>query len=267
LRTLSVLYIKHSIINHSYQIFASFCIKSYHISILQYLSSEILSEGYGQAVHISEYYDLDIYQCLRSNGILVVFIRVYEAKERGMPDLNAIANIKNANTANLGVEIFVEPQVKSTKYANEQFLEVYRFLINNDIIVNTIWLKVESFFLSNVNVGIYTSWYDWYQITGGWSSWANQYWHLLSLGPDSATNYGFSDFRSFSGFFVPHVKHFVECYRICGLSFSSSIFLIGNAAKVKRKTSMEDFSPSNASAVELGISVGFLDFTSPSPNF
>ncbi|KAM3718513.1 Lysozyme-like protein [Dirofilaria immitis] len=207
---------------------------------------------YYQAIDIIDNTNQNTFRCLLENGISTAFIRVYQSNGNGFPDPNSITNIYNAAKEGLGTEVYVEPQPRSTKSGNEQFMEAYTFLKNNDIMIRSIWIKITlpviwpnnqnynvefiNQFVTyawryNLTVGIYTNWYDWQQITGGWSDWSIQgqirlwYWNMIGSDWNGATCASFDDYRSFGGFNVPFVKHYVQNIYICGIYASLSTYM------------------------------------------
>ncbi|KAK5985290.1 hypothetical protein GCK32_010928 [Trichostrongylus colubriformis] len=74
--------------------------------------------------------------------------------------------------------------------------------------------------------GIYTNYYDWYQITGGakinnallW------YWNVYGFGPSDETPANFDGFRSFDGWTVPSVKQFAQDESVCGYRVNRNVY-------------------------------------------
>uniref|UniRef100_A0A914DPB6 Uncharacterized protein n=1 Tax=Acrobeloides nanus TaxID=290746 RepID=A0A914DPB6_9BILA len=81
-----------------------------------------------------------------------------------------------------------------------------------------------------VTPGIYTSFYDWQQITSSWTGLPSYgkvylwYWHVLGQGVSGETLADFSDFRSFGGMSVAHVKQFAQSENLCGLILNRNVY-------------------------------------------
>lgn len=73
-----------------------------------------------------------------------------------------------------------------------------------------------------MNAAIYTSWYDWREITGDSKTvWATElwYWHTLGNGVQAETSKDFSDFRPFGSFRSnPLLKEYGFAENVCGLT-------------------------------------------------
>uniref|UniRef100_A0A7E4V596 Lysozyme n=1 Tax=Panagrellus redivivus TaxID=6233 RepID=A0A7E4V596_PANRE len=79
-----------------------------------------------------------------------------------------------------------------------------------------------------ITVGIYTSWYDWQQITGATTQFSNSdglwYWSAFGQGPDAEGVASFDDFRPFGGWTAPSVKQFALNEALCGLTLNRDIY-------------------------------------------
>ncbi|CAG9530024.1 unnamed protein product [Cercopithifilaria johnstoni] len=239
-----------------------------YLQMAQIIADSKLKEprnNYGKAIDIATTTDQSIFRCLLQQGFTVAFIRVYLSNGNGNPDSNCIASIYYAANERLGVEIYVEPQpLNSAKTGSGQFMEVYTFLINNNIAMRAIWIKVTTPInwpknqVANVNfinefiisawrygiaVGIYTSWYDWKQITAGQLATEQGkirlwYWNSLGLGPNAATSPTFDDFRIFDGFKMPTVKQYAQNEYICGIYASLNVYVNEIAMKASLPLNM-----------------------------
>ncbi|VDM94115.1 unnamed protein product [Onchocerca ochengi] len=240
-----------------------------------------LRNYYEQAVDVANYTNQDTFRCLKlQKGISTAFVRVFRSTGNGYPDINAIANIYNAAKEGLGVEIYIEPQPCSTKSGNEQFMETYNFLKTNDIVIRSIWIKItlpiiwpnnQDYNIQFINqfitsaqqyaliIGIYTNWYDWQQITAGWSKWSSStqqlsirlwYWNMLGSDWYAATTTSFDDFRSFGGFNEPLVKQYVQNVHICQIYTSLSIYI--NKISMKALAANLRFQMANITVGNLG---------------
>ncbi|KHJ91477.1 hypothetical protein OESDEN_08656 [Oesophagostomum dentatum] len=100
--------------------------------------------GYAYAVDLDSATSYQAFSCMKSYGYRAVFIRGYNPSGMGSFDLNCVSNVRNANQAGLGTEVFMTPQPRSTKRGSQQFLELYQGLKSANMQVNTIWLQVTS---------------------------------------------------------------------------------------------------------------------------
>ncbi|KAK0395490.1 hypothetical protein QR680_001303 [Steinernema hermaphroditum] len=203
------------------------------------------------------------FSCLRQSGYATAFLRVYKPDGSGQVDQNGITNVRNAYNANMGVEVYHTPAPQANKPGGNQFDETYTALRNAGINVRTIWLQVTSpvnwgsnqqfninfisQFLSraknyNVNIGIYTNWYDWSQITGSWSGWTSSqlvslwYWNAYGVGPQAESPADFQDFRSFGGWTQASVKQFGLQSNVCGVNFNRNVYPSGTYAANKARS-------------------------------
>ncbi|VDM84537.1 unnamed protein product [Strongylus vulgaris] len=141
---------------------------------------------YAYALDLAVPAPFNTYVCIKSHGYSTVFVRGYDPTGHGRFDVNAVNNIRNANQAGLGTEVFMTPQPFSSKRGGAQFKELFDNLRYNNIQVRTVWLQVTSPVnwgsdaQRNINlindiiitanscgvvVGFYTNAYDWSQIT------------------------------------------------------------------------------------------------------
>uniref|UniRef100_A0A0K0CUT9 Glyco_hydro_18 domain-containing protein n=1 Tax=Angiostrongylus cantonensis TaxID=6313 RepID=A0A0K0CUT9_ANGCA len=136
------------------------------------------------------------------------------------------------------------PQPNSVKTGPEQFDEMYNYLTASGIKLLTVWIQVTSpinwltsitanvNFICNIvaraqqyglNVGIYTNYYDWSQITSGlilddtmlW------YWNVNGPGVTGESPSDFNDFYSFAGWYTPMVKQFAQVESVCDVTVNS----------------------------------------------
>ncbi|KAK6019638.1 hypothetical protein OSTOST_14721 [Ostertagia ostertagi] len=77
-----------------------------------------------------------------------------------------------------------------------------------------------------VAVGIYTSSYDWSQITGNAliNNLALWYWNVYGGGPLNETPANFTDFRSFAKWTAPSVKQFAQMESVCGVTVNRNVY-------------------------------------------
>lgn len=195
-------------------------------------------------------------QCIKQAGYAAVFVRAYNPAGQGSFDQNACNTIQNAYYAGLGTEIYMTPQPSSSKQGYQQLDEVYQGLNNVGITVRSIWIQVTSptnwpaNANSNVNfinsivsrarqygmtVGIYTSYYDWNQITNGWSSIGNDvllwYWNVLGGGVNGETPASFADFRPFGCWTAASVKQFAQVEQVCQVTVNRDVYVAGSMLK------------------------------------
>uniref|UniRef100_A0A0N5AMS1 Lysozyme n=1 Tax=Syphacia muris TaxID=451379 RepID=A0A0N5AMS1_9BILA len=218
--------------------------------------------AYGYAATIYSSVTPSALSCMRQAGYSAVFVRVYKPDGAGVVDYDGFNTIKKAVSAGVGVEIFVTPQPQSTKSAVTQFDEVYQAARSNNIDLRSIWLQVTSpinwpnqvtsninfitSFLNraaqyNLNAGIYTNWYDWQQITGGYTAKLNNvrlwYWNAYGNGITAASSLDFSDFRAFGSFSSPIIKSYSLAANVCNVIVNQNIFSNSNSKRaVETKT-------------------------------
>lgn len=86
-----------------------------------------------------------------------------------------------------------------------------------------------------MTVGIYTSYYDWNQITNGWSTIGNDvllwYWNVLGGGVNGETPANFADFRPFGCWTAPSVKQFAQVEQVCQITVNRDVYAAGSMLK------------------------------------
>ncbi|KAF1766116.1 hypothetical protein GCK72_006072 [Caenorhabditis remanei] len=212
--------------------------------------------SYAFGVDLSVPASLAQLQCIRQSGYAAVFVRAYNPAGQGSFDSNSCNTIQQAYTAGLGTEIYMTPQPSSGKQGYQQLDEVYQGLNLAGITIRSIWIQVTSPTnwpsnpTTNVNfinsivsrarqygmtVGIYTSYYDWNQITNGWSSIGNDvllwYWNVLGGGVNGETPANFADFRAFGCWTTPSVKQFAQVEQVCQLTVNRDVYAAGTMLK------------------------------------
>ncbi|CAJ0607976.1 unnamed protein product [Cylicocyclus nassatus] len=139
------------------------------------------------------------------------------------------------------------PNPTSTKTGAQQFQELYTNLKTN-FDIKTIWLQItspikwEANIAKNVDfingiieaakaygitIGIYTSGYDWQQITHDWTGPTDTplwYWNVLGSGPMAETPNNFDDFHIFGPWTAASVKQFGQEEPICGQTVNRDIY-------------------------------------------
>ncbi|EYC08345.1 hypothetical protein Y032_0066g3710 [Ancylostoma ceylanicum] len=197
------------------------------------------------AIDVAVPVSLDSFKCMKNHGYSTAFVRGYAMSEF---DTNVINNIRNADLAGLGTEVFMTPQIRSDKKGSQQFEELYEGLKEDNIKVKTVWLQVTSpidwnpssrkniDFINDITktakdygvmIGIYTNAYDWSQITkdatvSGGMLW---YWNVDGVGATGETPANFDDFRPFGNFMRPTVKQFGQKENICGVTVNRNVYL------------------------------------------
>lgn len=214
--------------------------------------------GYAYAIELSVPLGVVQSACLKQQGYQSVFVRAYNPTGSGFFDPNSVMSIQNANSAGLGAEVYMTPQPKSSKQGYQQFDEVYSGLSTRGIKVNSIWIQVVSpanwydtiapnmaviNSIANrarqygVQVGIYTSYYEWNMITSGWLNVGNDvklwYWHVYGGGITGESSANFNDFLSFGSWAVPTVKQFAQTETACSLTVNRNVYLASSAAKME----------------------------------
>ncbi|EPB71451.1 hypothetical protein ANCCEY_09468 [Ancylostoma ceylanicum] len=208
--------------------------------------------GYAYAVDLAVPVSFSAFSCMKQYGYKTVFIRAYDPTGAGRFDTNSVNNIRSANQAGLGTEVYMTPQPHSNKRGSEQFRELYEGLRSGKIQVRTVWVQVTSpvnwgansqaniYFLNEllsmakyygVTIGLYTNVYDWNQITKGATVegvmlW---YWNVNGGGVNGETPANFDDFRPFAKFTKPTVKQFGQVEYLCGVTVNRDVYLVNNA--------------------------------------
>jgi len=218
---------------------------------------------YQYAVDFSQLATVSQMSCLKQNGYSTAFVRAYNPAGQGSFDVNSCTNINNAYSAGLGVEIYMTPQPMSSKAGYQQVDEVYNGLNSRGITVRAVWIQVTSpvnwptnsntninFINSMVSrarqyslsVGIYTSQYDWNQITGGWTGVGNDvmlwYWNVYGGGASGETPANFNDFRAFGCWNAPTVKQFAQVESVCSITVNRDVYLSGSSTTQKQVEGM-----------------------------
>jgi len=211
---------------------------------------------YANAVDVSAATSTSTFSCYKQSNYMTAFIRVYQPANGGSVDPNGPANVQNAISGGLGVEVFVVPQPVGSKTGAQQLDEAYTYLTNFGVNVRSMWIQVTTpinwpsnsqnnanfvnSFLTrgqqrNLGVGIYTNAYDWQQITQNWNGWTVipggvnlWYWNVNAPGAAGQTANNFNDFTSFSGFTSPIVKQFGQNINVCGTTVNLDVYKTGN---------------------------------------
>ncbi|KHJ91001.1 hypothetical protein OESDEN_09139 [Oesophagostomum dentatum] len=218
--------------------------------------------GYGYAVDVDRPITVEGFACMKESGYDVAFIRAYNASFYGSFDKNAVSNLRNADSAGLGAEVFMTPQPNSHKSGGTQLLEVYNGLKFAGIAANRIWVQVTSpskwrkYYQTNVaflteiaraalvqgiTIGYYTNKSDWAKITNSASAQAKYlwYWNVNGTGPSGESPADFSDFLPFGGFTMPLAKQFGKAENICGFTVNRDVYLTNNLVKSTGRKSGE----------------------------
>ncbi|KHJ76055.1 hypothetical protein OESDEN_24326, partial [Oesophagostomum dentatum] len=228
--------------------------------------------SYGYALDLSAGPSSSIWSCIRQSGYNVVFIRGYSPTGQGQLDPYVCANIQNANAgmqtsiirlkqkkrlndclAGIGTEVYMTPVPTSTKTGAQQFDEMYGGLKNANINVRSVWIQVTSptnwytnsttniNFLNSIlsrasqyglSIGIYTSNYDWYHITGEATinNAALWYWFVYGDGTRNQSPANYDDFRAFGGWTTPMAKQFGQDEIVCGVTVNRDVYTLSAAS-------------------------------------
>ncbi|CAD5225588.1 unnamed protein product [Bursaphelenchus okinawaensis] len=195
--------------------------------------------------------------CLVRSGYKVGFFRLYN---RNAGDRVGVSNVLAAYNGRLAFEVFVTPYPSGS--GSGQFESAYAFAKTNNLQLNRVWLQVTSpsqwsntfssnvryindfvraAYARNVNVGLYTNWYDYEEITGNSRSISNTdiwYWHVLGAGSSAETSRDFVDFRSFGPFVgYPKVKQYGIAENTCSAVVNQNVFP-GGSFKLNGEESM-----------------------------
>ncbi|KAF1751010.1 hypothetical protein GCK72_017562 [Caenorhabditis remanei] len=217
--------------------------------------------SYGNAVDFSVPTSAAMMTCLKKAKYQVVFVRAFAPAGSGSFDMNAVGTIRNAYTAGLGIEVYMTPQPTSSNQGYQQLDILYNNLNNNGITVRAVWIQVTSPAnwpnnpTANVNfinsivsrakqygltVGIYTSQYDWSQITAQWNTLSSDvllwYWNVLGSGASGETKATFDDFRAFGSFKKASAKQYAQVETVCQLVVNRDVYAVGIPAVAAEKT-------------------------------
>ncbi|KAF1751006.1 hypothetical protein GCK72_017558 [Caenorhabditis remanei] len=211
------------------------------------------SPTHAYSVDIAYHTTMSDMECLRAKGYRSVFVRALNPIGNTYFDIEVLNTINNAYNAGLGSEVYITPNINSSRSGAEQINIVYQNLRDNGINVRSIWIQVSS--PSNWNapisqriqfiqdmigqaknlglsVGIYTSFYDWLEITGGWNTFSSDvflwYWHVLGVGADGETIPTLEDFRPFGPWKQATVKQFAQVEKVCGMIVNRNVYATRN---------------------------------------
>ncbi|GMS94688.1 hypothetical protein PENTCL1PPCAC_16863, partial [Pristionchus entomophagus] len=234
-----------------YLVIASFC-----------LLGTTSAQQFAYAVDINQAGTPSSFDCLRQ-WARTIFVRAYKPDESGGIDFTALPNIKNAFNAGIGIEIFITPNPVSSKSAITQVDEAVNSLINGGVSIKSLWIMVTSpinwgknqaanFNFVNYAVqrirargirpGVYTSIYDWAQIT----NWARLpgndvmlwYWNVYAPGGGGESPPNFSDFRPFGNWNSANVKQFGQAENVCGFTLNRDVYPASSVAQKNITRSM-----------------------------
>jgi len=211
---------------------------------------------YGYAVDLYAATSTSTFSCYERGNFKTAFIRVYKPDNGGTVDPNGPTNVQNANSAGMGVEVFMVPQPSGSKQGYVQLDEAYNYVTSHGVNLKSIWIKVTSpinwpsnqqnnanFIYSmltraqarGLKVGIYTNAYDWAQITNGWTGWTSiaggvnlWYWHVTASGSAGQTAQNFGDFSSFGGWNNPAVKQYGQNVNVCQTTVNLNVYNAGS---------------------------------------
>ncbi|KAJ1360369.1 hypothetical protein KIN20_019322 [Parelaphostrongylus tenuis] len=214
------------------------------------IDDNLVSDGINflYALDLSTTTSVDSFTCFKINQYEVAFLRAYSPEESGQFDRNVIQNIRNANSANMAIEVYMRPSPYSNKTGAQQFMDLYNSLKDN-FVLRSIWLQITTpvewnshidenrNFIDNIistaqtygiNVGIYTNFYDWLQITNHWTGASNcplWYWSVFGSGPLGETPSNFYDFQSFATWTLPVAKQFGQLESVCGSTVNRDVII------------------------------------------
>uniref|UniRef100_A0A0K0EZ60 Glycoside hydrolase family 25 n=1 Tax=Strongyloides venezuelensis TaxID=75913 RepID=A0A0K0EZ60_STRVS len=206
--------------------------------------------SYAYATDVMGSFSISQFSCIKSSGYSAIFTQIYSAVNGGLVDTTGSQNVINAYQAGLGTEVYMNPAPQSTKQSYRQFEEAYNQLKSANINVRTIWLKVTNPVLwyqnptYNINfiqgmitrarnygvtLGIFTSWYDWYQITASTTTFQQYnlplwYWDVYGFGPSAEGAANFIDFRSFASWTSASAKEYGLNETLCSAVISKIVY-------------------------------------------
>ncbi|CAI2354440.1 unnamed protein product [Caenorhabditis sp. 36 PRJEB53466] len=215
--------------------------------------------SYGNAVDFSVPTSAAMMTCLKKAKYQTVFVRGFAPAGSGSFDMNSVGTIRNAYSAGLGIEVYMTPQPVSSYQGYQQLDILYNGLTQNGITVRSVWIQVTSpanwlkDTTANINfinsivsrakqygltVGIYTSQYDWSQITNNWSTLSSDtllwYWNVLGSGVSGETKANFDDFRAFGSFKKASVKQYAQMESVCQLTVNRDVYAVGIPAAAQK---------------------------------
>uniref|UniRef100_A0A0K0EZ55 Uncharacterized protein n=1 Tax=Strongyloides venezuelensis TaxID=75913 RepID=A0A0K0EZ55_STRVS len=216
------------------------------------------------AAYVKGFFSNSQLRCIKLNNYSAIFTQIYSPTNGGSVDNYGSQNVIFANQIGMGTEVYINPSPESNKHSYVQFDEAYKNLILAGIEVRTIWLKVikpflwKKNFLHNINfiegmitrarnygvtLGIFTSWYDWDQITGSTTIFQQYnlplwYWDVYGYGSGAESPANFDDFRSFGSFSYVKAKEYALIEWFCSAVISKVVF-------EKSDTSLEPISNRN----------------------
>jgi len=190
------------------------------------------------------------FNCIKSYGYNLAFLRIYGPDYNGQGDATGANNIYYATNAGLAYEVFVTPSTSGQKSGYTQFTEALSYAKTQGLKLNRVWLQVTSpinwggnsytnvGFINNfisaassngIQVGIYTNWYDWSQITGSASSispapYALWYWSVNGVGKNGETATNAQDFVPFGPFNSAYIKQFGVGENFCSTNVNVNIY-------------------------------------------
>mmetsp|Transcript_24727 Transcript_24727/g.34638 ORF Transcript_24727/g.34638 Transcript_24727/m.34638 type:complete len:273 (+) Transcript_24727:28-846(+) len=172
------------------------------------------------------------FACLVSNNYTFVAVRIWRSS--GVVDTNCPSTVSNAWTAGMkNVDVYFYPCVSCGNVA-VQVQNAAEYLTNHSVVYTKFWLDVEGTWSTNttsnqeffsqmltasvnqgLNVGVYTSKYQWTTIMGSSYTGGSAYplWY-----PHYDNSSSFSDFVAFGGWTSPIIKQYLGTTSICGAS-------------------------------------------------
>ncbi|GMR38794.1 hypothetical protein PMAYCL1PPCAC_08989, partial [Pristionchus mayeri] len=229
------------------------------LSLLSTLLLPAFAQQYPYAVDIAQQGPSSVFSCLKSNSYSNVFLRVYKPDGSGTVDTQGIDAVSPAFRAGLGTEAYMTPNPTGSKSANAQVDELVRAFNSGGVQVRALWLQVTSpvnwgvnqasnlnfiksiisrFRLYGITTGIYTSSYDWQQITNNAVNLGSDvklwYWSVFGQGPNGESAPNFFDFRPFGQWSTAEVKQFAQYEYVCGLNVNRDIYLVNSASSKLR---------------------------------
>uniref|UniRef100_A0A0K0EZ61 Lysozyme n=1 Tax=Strongyloides venezuelensis TaxID=75913 RepID=A0A0K0EZ61_STRVS len=226
------------------------------LTVLLLLSTVFVntSAQYAFATDVTGILSVSQFKCIKSNGYSAIFTQIYSALSGGSVDTTGSQNVIYAHQVGLGTEVYINPAPQSSKPSYTQCEESYNLLKNANINVRTIWLKVTNpaLWSSNpsqninfiqgiltctrnygINLGIYTNWYDWYQITASSTAFQQYnlrlwYWDVYGFGSSAEGTKDFSDFRPFGNWIYSSVKQYALTEWFCSAVISKVVYLKSN---------------------------------------
>ncbi|CAD5220103.1 unnamed protein product [Bursaphelenchus xylophilus] len=213
----------------------------------QDLKLNTITDGIGTSSELLE----NNLQCLAKQNNKIFAFRIYND---GRDDEIGYKNVALAYQK-FQAEFYVVPKIDPTEPAFRQVIAIYNAAKRHGFTFYRIFLKVTDpmrwnkakqdnvAFINqfikeagawNITVGLFTSWYDYYLITGNSNTIPESplwYWNTLGVGLNAETQPNVNDFRTFGLFRrAPFAKMYGLEENVCGVVVNKHVFMNGPLA-------------------------------------